>query len=261
MNSPRPLSGVGVLVTRPAAQAEGLCHLIEAAGGRAIRFPAIEIQPAGDAQALRGRLAEPWDLLVFVSRNAVEHAQALFPGGRLPHGPRLAAVGRATAEALSRAGRPAGLVPAGRFDSESLLALPELADVRGWRVLILRGEGGRALLGETLAVRGAEVAYAEVYRRVLPSLPVEGLRARWRAEVAVAMATSDEVLQNLVRLLGSAGRSLLLATPLVVVSERTKTLAHELGFARVRVAERADDEAILAACCDAVSCGSGRIGA
>jgi uroporphyrinogen-III synthase len=62
---------MGVLVTRPAAQAEGLCRLIEAAGGRAIPFPAIAIQPVNDQGTARRLLAEPWDLMVFISRNAV----------------------------------------------------------------------------------------------------------------------------------------------------------------------------------------------
>ncbi|AGA90154.1 uroporphyrinogen-III synthase [Thioflavicoccus mobilis 8321] len=243
------LAGRGVLVTRPAAQAERLCGLIEAAGGRAIRLPVLDIEPAADPAPLCRLFAERWDLLVFVSRNAVELALALLPAGRLPTGPRLAAVGRATAEALAAAGRGPDLVPAGRYDSETLLALPELADVRGWRVLIVRGEGGRALLRDTLASRGAEVAYAEVYRRVLPSVDVGTLVARWDEEVAVTMATSDEALQNLLTLVGPAGRAALLATPLVVVAERTGELAGRLGFGEVAVAERADDGSILAACC------------
>jgi uroporphyrinogen-III synthase len=42
-----------------------------------------------------------------------------------------------------------------------------------------------------------------------------------------------------------------MATPLVVVSERTATLARSLGFARVEVAERAGDVEILDALCRA----------
>jgi uroporphyrinogen-III synthase len=242
------LAGRGVLVTRPAAQAERLCALIEAAGGRAIRLPVLDIEPAADPAPLRRLLAERWDLLIFVSRNAVEQALPLLPGGALPSGPRLAAVGRATAEALAGAGRAPDLVPAGRYDSETLLEMPELADVRGWRVLIVRGEGGRTLMRDTLAGRGAEVVYAEVYRRVLPSSDVDALVARWDEQVAVTMATSDEALRNLLTLVGPAGRAALLATPLVVVAERTADLARQLGFGEVGVAARADDESILAAC-------------
>lgn len=249
MTAPRDLAGRGVLVTRPAAQAEGLCRLIESAGGRAVRFPTIAIEPAADTAMLAARLAEPWDLMYFVSRNAVDQALALMPDGTWPNVVQVAAVGRGTALALGAAGRAPDLVPGERFESEALLAMPELADMRGRRVLIVRGEGGRALFAETMTARGAEVRFAEVYRRVLPERDPADLLANWPSEVAAVTATSDEVLLNLVELLGPAGRDALLATPLVVIAERTERTALGLGFAEVRVAERAEDAAILDALC------------
>lgn len=249
MTLPCALRGKGVLVTRPVGQAGGLCRLIEQAGGRAIPFPTIAILPAVDPEPTRRLLAEPWDLLIFISRNAVEHALPLFPGGQLPPGPRLAALGRATAEALTDAGRAPDLVPAGRYDSDSLLALPDIAKVAGQRVLIVRGEGGRALLGDTLIERAAQLAYAEVYRRTRPEVDPAELLARWRRDVAFVTATSDEILLNLWELLGARGHELLLATPLVVVSERTAQTAGALGVARVVLADHAADEAMLAALC------------
>jgi uroporphyrinogen-III synthase len=238
-----------VLVTRPAGQAEGLCGLIQAAGGRAVRFPAIAIEPTSDHERARQLLCEPWDLMVYVSRNAVEYSLPLLPGGRLPPDSRIAAVGRATANALAGAGRAPDLVPADRFDSEALLALPELGDLRGMRALIVRGTGGRGMLGDTLVERGGEVAYAEVYRRVLPDVDPAPLIARWQQEVQLATATSGEVLDNLLRLVGAEGRALLLTTPLVVVSERTAGTARRLGFVRVEPARRAADDAVVEALC------------
>jgi uroporphyrinogen-III synthase len=249
--APCDLGDRGVLVTRPAGQAARLCRLIEEAGGRAIPFPAIEILPAADPAPARRLLAQPWDLLIFVSRNAVNRAFDLLPGRHLPGGTVLAAVGAATAAALAEAGREPDLMPNGRYDSEALLALPRLADMRGKRVLIVRGEGGRALLGETLSARGAEVAYAEVYRRGLPEADTSELVAHWSREVQLVTATSGEILVNLLTLVGEAGREPLLATPLVVVSERTAETAKSLRFSRVEVAQRADDEAVLAALCRA----------
>jgi len=254
--APCDLGGLGVLVTRPAGQAEGLCRLIEDAGGRAIPFPTIAIAPVADPEPARQRLAQDWELVIFVSRNAVEQALPLCPGGRLPGTRRLAAVGAATAKALAEAGGAPDLVPAGRFDSESLLADPALAEVSGWRVLIVRGAGGRTLLADTLRARGAEVAYAEVYRRALPAADVAGLLARWDDEVQIVTATSGEVLDNLLALVGEGGRAVLLATPLVVVSERTAAAARGLGFQHVEVAERADDESLRAALCRVIDPGA-----
>ena len=248
-STPCDLAGRGVLVTRPRAQAAALCQLIAAAGGRALAFPTIEIEAAGDRESARRLLAEPADLLFFTSRNAVYYALALFPGGVLPASPRLAAVGKATAEALTAAGRAPDLVPEGRYDSESLLALPELQELGGVRALIVRGEGGRPLLGETLRARGAEVAYAEVYRRVLPEVEPAALLAGWERDVHFVTATSGEILDNLMRILGEAGRERLLATPLAVVSDRTRLDALRLGFVRVELADRADDPALVQALC------------
>jgi uroporphyrinogen-III synthase len=138
-------------------------------------------------------------------------------------------------------------VPTGRYDSEALLALDALTAVLGQRVLIVRGEGGRATLGDTLAERGARVFYAEVYRRTPPAVDPGPLLAQWTTQVQLATATSDEILRNLVEILGPRGQAKLFATPLVVVSARTAALAEAMGFRRVELADRAGDAEVLAA--------------
>ncbi len=245
MSPPGNLAGLGVLVTRPQGQAGPLSRLIESAGGRPLVFPTMEIVPVADREPARALLAQAWDLMVFTSRNAVELALALGADGAWSRVALLGAVGRATAAALTAAGRAPNLVPTDRYDSEALTALPGLAELAGRRALIVRGEGGRALLGEVLAERGAEVHFAEVYRRVRPTVDARPLIDRWPADINLVIATSDEVLLNLVEMLGVAGRGLLLATPLVVISERTAETARGLGFETVRVADRAEDPAIL----------------
>ncbi len=249
---PRPLTGVGVLVTRPAHQAEGLCGRIEALGGEAIRFPVLAIRPPADPGAAAAVLARAADyrLVVFTSANAAEHGIALARRlGVWPPGPAVAAIGRATARALAGLGVTVSLQPRGPYDSEALLALPELAAVTGWRILVVRGEGGRDLLARTLSARGARVEYAEVYRRVLPKVDPGPLLARWRqGGVQVAVVTSNEGLRNLFDLLGEAGQQWMTRTPLVAVSPRTVELAGELGYTeRPVLAREASDEAIVEA--------------
>ncbi|ROR34395.1 uroporphyrinogen-III synthase [Inmirania thermothiophila] len=248
MDAPLPqLGGAGVLVTRPAHQAEGLCRLIEAAGGQALRYPVIAIEPLPDDGLLAERLRGA-DLAVFVSANAVREARArLGAGFRRPPGLRVAAVGEATARALAEAGLAADVVPAQGADSEALLAEPALQDVAGRRVLVVRGEGGRELLAETLRRRGAEVAHVALYRRVRPPLGPEPL-LRWRRAglLDVALATSVEALENLAAMAGEVLPHLQ-QRPLVAVSGRVVQRARALGFARPWCAGGAGDRTLLEA--------------
>jgi uroporphyrinogen-III synthase len=240
-----------IAVTRPAGQAEPLCRLIEVHGGRALRFPTLAIVPAADvgpACALIDRL-DTFQCVVFVSTNAVRYGLDLIRRrwNPLPETLDCLAVGQATARALADNGVTAWEPPGGGSGSESLLALPVLQAVDGVRILIVRGAGGRELLGETLRARGAEVHYAEVYRRTVPAIPTDEL-LQYGAEgtLAAIVVTSVESLQNLYTMIDPAGRSTLLATRLVVVSARLAQAARQLGFRQPPLlAQRAGDDAII----------------
>ena len=241
------LNGIGVLVTRPEHQAGHLCDLIAAAGGRPIRFPTLAIRDLGDTPAVDERLAKLADIhiAIFISPNAVRFGlPAIDRHGGLPEGLLLATVGNGSALALQAAlGREPDIVPTDNYDSEALLALPALQQVAGQRILILRGEGGRELLADTLRERGATVEYAEVYRRECPE-PTDG--RDWLEKADIITVTSSESLQNLVEMTPALQRALLLSKPLVVISERTARLAATLGFRQPPVlTARAGDEAIL----------------
>ena len=242
------LTGIGALVTRPAGQAAALCDLIRAVGGRPIWFPALKIVPQSGDELLRERLTRlsPDDILIFISPNAVIHGLPMIgAAGGLPEGIRVAAVGRGTERALRRAGMEVAIRPVERFDSEGLLATEALQQMEGRRVIIVRGVGGRALLGDSLRERGARVEYAEVYRRVLPKADAGPLIARWGEDVDVVIATSNAILDNLFTLLGEEGAGLLRSTPLIVVSKRGAAHARKWGVEHVVQAQGADDDALL----------------
>lgn len=246
------LHGMGVLVTRPAHQAEGLCGWIEANGGRAIRFPAVEIRPAGSAEARRMLAAAgSYDWLVFVSANAVHHALPFLPEHRGDL--QTAAVGESTARALAAAGFAGVLTPTAGADTEGLLALPAFARLNATRILIVRGHGGRTLLGDELRARGAVVDYAEVYDRVSPVVDAAPLLGRWNRDVDAVTVTSGEILDNLIAFLERDQR--LFATPLVVISPRLADLAVRRGFCKVVTAAGPDERAIVAALCTLGSTG------
>jgi len=243
--SEAPLRGRGIVVTRPAGQSERLASLIAAAGGTPVIFPLIDIRPASDLTVARERFARigEYDLIVFVSANAVEQGCALLPpGADLSAVPCIAAVGVGTARALNAHGISRVLLPAERYDSEGLLALPQLTDVAGKHVLIVRGVGGRELLAETLTARGASVEYAECYERMPPSASPQPLMDAWRSRAIHAVTiTSSEGLRQLHALLPEEGRAYLRATPLFVTHERMRVAAHTFGLDDVVIATPGDD--------------------
>ncbi len=242
--NPPALAGRRVVVTRPAGQTACLAALIRAVGGEPVLFPALEILDAGDLRpvlALVDRL-DAFDLAIFVSANAVGKALALVQARRAwPPALRVATVGRGSERALERHGFAAVIAPRERFDSEALLDLPELKDVAGKRVVIFRGDGGRELLGEALAARGATVEYAECYRRGRPKADTAPLLALWqRRQLDAFTVTSSEGLANLCDMLGEAGRQCLQQTPLFAPHERIAAAARALGVQTVMLTDPGD---------------------
>ena len=105
--------------------------------------------------------------------------------------------------------------------------------MRGQQVLIVRGKGGRSLLGDTLRERGATVTYVEVYERRRPALSdeqVQYLEERWAGgAISVVTCLSVETLENLLELLSPRGQRMFAVTPLVAVGSRVLERAKALG--------------------------------
>ncbi len=215
-----PLTGRGIVVTRPAHQAEPLAGMIRAAGGNAIVFPVLEILDTADIQPLVEVIdrLDDYSLAIFISPNAVMRAMNQIVARRAwPAGLRAAAVGKGSVKELRRFGINDVIAPARVFDSERLLELPQLQSVAGQRVVIFRGDGGRELLGDTLAARGASVEYVECYRRARPRADAAPLLKAWaRNEVHAVTVTSSEGLRNLFEMVGKLGQSWLRRTPVLV---------------------------------------------
>lgn len=244
-----PLAGLGILVTRPAHQAEHLANLIRQAGAEPILFPALEIVDLPDLQPLQKLIErlDEYDLAIFISPNAVNKAMNLIRAkGHLPVKLRIAAIGKGSAKVLTLFGVKSVITPQQSFDSEALLDMPALRDVTDQRIVIFRGDGGRELLGDTLTTRGAQVEYAECYRRQKPQADNGKLLYLWaRNELHAITVTSSEVLRNLYDLVGKLGQQWLKKTPVFVPHIRIAQAAQELGLKQVIVTE-AGDENMLA---------------
>jgi uroporphyrinogen-III synthase len=247
MRADHLLSNLYIAVTRPIDQAESLTLAIAQHGGTAISFPLLAISALDDYQSFQQQLThiDTTDWAIFISSNAVEYAMPLLikKFGKIPDHLKFAAIGHQTAKALALYGAHEVLVPHTRFDSETLLALPEMQDVATKTIAIFRGVGGRELMADTLKARGANVYFAESYRRINPQKNADLLAMQWRQnKLDAIIVTSSEAMRNLLKM--SKNAEWLRHVTLCVNHERIAEEPQQLGL-KVLVAKAPGDEAML----------------
>ena len=241
----KPLQGRRILVTRPVGQSAALASLIAAQGGEAICFSLIDISPVDDWQPLDDAIArlDGFALAIFISPNAVEFSlPRLLARRSWPEGLLAAAIGPGTVSRLADFGITEVIVPQDRYDSEALLALPPMqaAGVAGKNVLILRGNGGRELLTETLRARGANVECVTCYWREPPSDGTAVMSLLNNNRLDALSLSSSEGLRNLLDILDTGSRERLHALPVFVPHQRIAAEATRLGLCRVVLTGPAD---------------------
>lgn len=242
-----------ILVTRPSPAGEQLVSRLRALGRVAYHAPLIDFSPGGDLPKLPALLQDmqAGDLVFALSQNAVRYANPLLKRNNLSWPEQLSyyAIGRNTALALHTASRLHVTFPPTGETSEMLLSLPDLQQLAGKKALLLRGNGGRELLGESLTERGATVTFCECYQRSPIFYDGSEQSAHWqRSGIDILVVTSGEMLQQIYTLVPDYYRSSwLLRCRLVVVSDRLAALAAQMGWSKIRVAENADNDALIRA--------------
>ncbi|WP_293266656.1 uroporphyrinogen-III synthase [Neptunomonas sp.] len=248
-----------VLVTRPAHQAAPLIKLLKECGANPAHLPALEICPISETDSryslLRNQMMnlDQYAIIICISPNAAHQAlewiDQFWP--QTPVGIDWYAVGKKTAQILNDQDIPAHYSNAG-FDSEAMLTLPDLVDIQGKKILILRGSSGRAMLAETLTSRGAEVEYANLYDRKCPEYDDTHIKSTiYNIPLSSILITSGEALSNFVTV--AAGRQKQFSTDslhhlyLVVPSARIADQARHIGFTRIKVAQGPDDLSMVSA--------------
>jgi uroporphyrinogen-III synthase len=233
-----------IVVTRPVEQAAHLCAALVDREAIPVRFPVLAIAAVDDLSPLLDAAIhlDEYKLVVFVSPNAVEHALTVMLRHRAwPMHVAAGGMGRSSEAALVRFGVRDIIAPQQRFDSESLLAEPRLADVKGWKVLICRGDGGREFLGESLTARGAQVDYLTCYRRSQPKLDSAPLIKRWQEKKLDAITlTSSEGVRHFAAMIGHLGLAYWRNTPTIVSHERIAEAARSFGLHQLIQTEPAD---------------------
>ena len=265
------LQSLRVLVTRPEGRADALIDAITARGGKAVHIPLLAVIPLDEQSdaAIRATTTQRFQALENYQRIIAISVNALHFGlpwikqywSTLPPQIIWYGIGAATIAAFADYGidargenpasptmtseAPSMTTEAPAMTTEALVAASDLQQLHGERILILRGIGGREQLATVLRERGAQVDYAECYRRSEPVLSTEQLAQLQAMPFDAISVNSAETLQNLWQCLQPAARELAYRRALIAPSARVAATAEQLGFTRVIVADNAGTQATL----------------
>lgn len=234
--APQPLTGKKILVTRAAHQAGKLSIALRELGATPIEVPVLEIQPAEDFSPIEKAIRQlsSYDWLIFTSANAVSILafNASLEGYSIHNSPNLkiAAIGRATAEAVERAHLKVDLVPED-YVAEALVEallkrMPEVSghdlsrvedsrkkeealapegSIPSQRILIVRAAVARDVIPDALRAAGATVDVVDAYRNVMPEAAPSQLRASLEQGIDAATFTSSSSVMHLADAAKAAG--------------------------------------------------------
>lgn len=249
----RPLFGKKVVVTRSREQASALTEALSELGADVIEFPVIKIVPPADWDPVDEAVEKmaSFDWLIFTSANGVDCLfKRLLETGkdiRALAGPKIAAIGPATAEAIEKLGIRVDYIPT-EFVAEAVIdQFPE--EIKGKRILLARAGGAREVLPEKLTELGAEVTVATVYETVLEdSDATEVKRMLAEGEIDVVTFTSSSTVKNFATLVGKDGKlDLPESVTVACIGPITAKTAKELGLDPDVIAEEYTIEGLIEA--------------
>jgi len=234
------LAGLRILLTRPEGEgADEWAAAFVRVGAVPIAYPTVAIVPPASWQAVDEAIArlDSYDWIVFTSQTAVAYFACRMQNGLLPSAfnPKIAAVGKTTAQSIARVGGNAALVPADSRQEGLVEAMCALT--KGMHVLLPLAVGGRTLLAEALRTQGCIVDVVTVYRTV----PIEDLRDPPAFDAAVFASPSA-----LRAFADRFGNSRLAHSTVAVIGPTTAKEAEARGL-RAVVAHLPDVDALILA--------------
>lgn len=233
------------MITRPAHSGRILQQKLMQQGIAATCQPFFDYQAKDNLTQLQYLQANNNKaIIIFISVAAVEYAHQVLPLEQW-HQHCVIAVGSATKSALQSLNIQA-ITPT-RHDSDGILALPELTNVDGQHIIIIRGDGGRELLAEQLMLRGAKVDYFESYQRVWIKHSADLLDTWQQQQINCIIVTSNALLQSIVHLITDERSFWKTQCLWIVASARIAESARKHGIINVINANGANDQAIITA--------------
>lgn len=247
----RLLADWHIIILRPKQQTEALSQFVTALGGTSILLPMLDIVPmvvtSIQLQEQIHKLQKA-DKVIISSPNAVACADPLLIQALVSTKIKIVTMGKATTALLLEKGVSVFFTATPGLGSEGLLMMPFMQQkaITGQKIVLLAGIGGREVIAQELKQRGAHVDWIRVYQQAPINLDIMPYLLAWQQKNKYAfVATSVNILENLLRLIPSTYHHWLQAKPVVVISDRIAQVAKKWGFQHIFVTPSLEPQTLV----------------
>ena len=227
-----------VLLTRQYQLLANMPAILKRLDFDAVNIPTLQVAPT---RHIAEQLAdiESYTDVVFVSRNSVDIGmKILSKTGGIPESVQAMAVGAETAKHLMEYGVEA-LYPNMGAGAQALLDVAQLKELKGRKILIIRGKQGLDWPAEEMRARGAQVNEAICYRQFIPENSEQNLKDALEqiSNLHCVFVHSSNSLRNLIKIAGK-NKYVILNSMLVAGSKNIAEVAIGHGWlGEVHIAE------------------------
>jgi uroporphyrinogen III methyltransferase/synthase len=237
------LSGKRIVVPSPGVQPEVLTSQLRALGADVMELATLRIEPPTDLRAFAELVqdAHAYDWIVFTSPDGVtmffDLFYKLYDDAREIGAARIAAIGRSTAQRIKEFRLHVDL-QSEEFDGDAIVReFRKDGSVENLRILLVRAEKARELLGKEITALGAIVDEGFAYRTVPETRDENGARRRLLEEGADLITfTSLATVENFLAL----GLPWPMGMQVASIDPSTSKAAREQGLEIVVEARRHD---------------------
>jgi uroporphyrin-3 C-methyltransferase/uroporphyrinogen III methyltransferase/synthase len=234
-----------ILITRPKGKGEALAKQLEQAGYQATLCPVLQLTYKTPSNSELTPLINA-DKIIFISQDAVNALVKLKPDINIKA--QFYAVGQQTADAIYAAFGVRAAVPK-QHDSEGLLALKSLMDVAQSNIVLVKGQGGRPDIAQTLKQRDAFLNNLVVYQREVIEQANINWTDHWQSlQVDGIVITSNAAVDAIFNGITEQQRGWLQQCRFYVASERIGAYLQlqQITSANIHTASGASDNAMFA---------------
>lgn len=233
-----------VLSLRPYAQ-HAVAHCArKLRGAKFLACSSMKLEAIRNDDLLETALACDY---VIVTSPAAARFAGQSPAFTATQKPLWFALGEGTASALRRIGVANISIPDKGSNSESLLAMAALQNLRGKTIGLITAPGGRGLIEPALIDRGALVRVVLMYQRKIISIEAEQIRTLYRLDLPFAiLCSSHELFTSFWQQIDTELKEKMRAGLWVLSSARLQALLQQSGILNTTISSSPQPDAMLA---------------